>query len=118
MKVVKPSGAKPVEDKRGLFFGGEAFRVPLVEKDMARGLTVTLVKFGPGGRNKMHTHSGEQVLYVTEGKGIVATQTEEVTVTPGMVVYFPAGEPHWHGATPTTSFAHLSIMTQPSDIKF
>jgi quercetin dioxygenase-like cupin family protein len=40
-----------------------------------------------------------------------------VTVTPGMAVYIPAGEKHWHGATKKSSFSHLSI-APPHKTKF
>jgi len=28
---------------------------------------------------------------------------------PGDVVWFPPGEKHWHGATPTTAMTHIAI---------
>ena len=74
-------------------------------------------EFAPGARNKFHTHSREQILYVTEGKGIVATRDKEYTVTPGTVVYIPVNEEHWHGATKDSSFAHLSIIGGPQEMK-
>jgi quercetin dioxygenase-like cupin family protein len=30
-------------------------------------------------------------------------------IRPGDVVLFPAGEKHWHGATPTTAMTHIAI---------
>ena len=30
-------------------------------------------------------------------------------VHPGDVVWFPPGEKHWHGATPTTAMTHIAI---------
>ncbi len=30
-------------------------------------------------------------------------------VRPGDVVWFPPGEKHWHGATPTTAMTHIAI---------
>ncbi len=30
-------------------------------------------------------------------------------IRPGDVVWFPPGEKHWHGATPTTAMAHIAI---------
>jgi quercetin dioxygenase-like cupin family protein len=68
-----------------------------------------LVTFGPGARLNFHTHTYEQILYVTEGKGIVATKKEEKTVTPGAVIYIEPGEVHWHGATKDSSFSHIAI---------
>jgi len=73
------------------------------------GWAASLTTFGIGGRLNWHTHDSEQILYITEGRGIVATKETEYVVTPGCIVYIPAGENHWHGATPESSMAHLNI---------
>ncbi len=109
MKVMKTDNLQVLPDKLGLFFG-KVERQPLLEKGAA-GLVVALVRFEPGAGNKMHAHTGEQVLIITEGKGIVATETEQQVVTPGMVVYIPRNERHSHGATKDSAFAHFSIQT-------
>jgi len=109
MKVLKADNVREMPDPLGLFYG-KVERQPLMEKG-AGGLVVSMVKFGPGGGNKMHSHTGEQVLIVTEGEGIVATEKEEHIVTPGMIVYIPKNELHRHGATKDSSFAHFSIQT-------
>jgi quercetin dioxygenase-like cupin family protein len=72
------------------------------------------VNFGRGTRLKLHSHDSEQILIVTAGKGIVATEQEEVTVTPGDVVFIPAGEKHWHGATKDAEFSHIFIYRRGS----
>ena len=82
---------------------------------------VNMVNFGKGVRNKFHSHDSEQILIVTAGKGIVATEEEERVVTPGDVILFPAGEKHWHGATEDSEFSHMyvsrigSVLTQLED---
>jgi quercetin dioxygenase-like cupin family protein len=30
-------------------------------------------------------------------------------IHPGDVIWFPPGEKHWHGATPTTAMTHIAI---------
>jgi len=30
-------------------------------------------------------------------------------IRPGDVVWFPPGEKHWHGATPTAALTHIAI---------
>ncbi|MBN1862266.1 MAG: cupin domain-containing protein [Dehalococcoidales bacterium] len=67
------------------------------------------VNFGRGTRLKFHSHDSEQILIVTAGRGIVATEQEEVTVTPGDVAFIPAGEKHWHGAAGDSEFSHIFI---------
>lgn len=73
------------------------------------GWAASLTTFGIGGRLNWHTHDSEQILYVTEGRGIVATKEKEYVVTAGCLVYIPAGEVHWHGACPDSSMTHLNI---------
>ena len=70
------------------------------------------VNFGKGGRNKFHAHDGEQILIVTHGRGIVATESEEKIVTQGDIILIPAGEKHWHGATKDSKFSHIFITTK------
>jgi quercetin dioxygenase-like cupin family protein len=33
-------------------------------------------------------------------------------IRPGEVVWFPAGEKHWHGATATTAVTHIAVQEQ------
>ena len=72
------------------------------------------VTFRPGERTKFHTHDGIQVLYVTEGTGIVATREDERTVTEGDLILFPPGEEHWHGNSDDaeSSFSHLFFIVE------
>ena len=58
-----------------------------------------------------HTHTNPQILYVIQGTGIVATEEEEIRVTPGTLILIPPGENHWHGATKDSAFSHISITT-------
>jgi quercetin dioxygenase-like cupin family protein len=70
---------------------------------------VSEVAFSPGGRTKWHTHSFHQVLVITEGRGVVATEAQERHVAPGDVLYIAPGTRHWHGAEEDAAMAHLSI---------
>jgi len=67
------------------------------------------VNFGRGVRLKFHSHDSEQVLIVTAGMGIVATEQEETVVTAGDVIFIPKGEKHWHGATSDSEFSHIFL---------
>lgn len=72
------------------------------------------VTFRPGERTKFHTHEGIQILYVTDGEGIVATREEEQVVSVGDLILFPPGEEHWHGTAPDaeSSFSHLFFIVE------
>jgi quercetin dioxygenase-like cupin family protein len=66
--------------------------------------------FRDGARNRLHTHTTDQILIVTAGEGIVATEHEERTVRAGDVAYIPAGERHWHGAKPGMDMTHFAVL--------
>jgi quercetin dioxygenase-like cupin family protein len=89
------------------FVGGEVRVQPIVPP--ADGLDIVLVRFSPGARTFLHTHSVPQVLHCSEGRGILATRREQHLVEPGDVVYVDANEEHWHGAVADSHFVHLSI---------
>ena len=90
-------------------FTGEVTRQAVVPAEMAKDFNCGIVNFKRGARNKFHTHSGEQILIITSGIGIVATNDEEREVSVGDVVHIPAGESHWHGARRGSPMSHISI---------
>ena len=119
MKIINAADIEAKEVSADpLFFGGKVTtQLVLEEEHKAEKIQVVNVKFAAGARNKLHTHTTEQILIITEGKGIVATKTQEHIVTPGTIVIISPGEEHWHGATKDTPFAHLSITGQPNEMK-
>jgi len=108
MKVVRINDIE-AQETTGKIFRGKVSRQRIIGESEDE-LRVIVVNFSPGGVNVFHTHTFDQILYVTEGTGIVATENEEVTVTPGTIIFIPAGERHWHGATKDTTFSHIAIM--------
>jgi quercetin dioxygenase-like cupin family protein len=96
------------EDGGKTFFVGGKVRVQVVVTP-EEGIDIVLVRFSPGARTYLHTHAAPQVLHCVEGRGILATRSEQNLVEPGDVVHVPAGEEHWHGATKDSHFVHLSI---------
>jgi quercetin dioxygenase-like cupin family protein len=68
------------------------------------------VTFEPGARTAWHTHPLGQTLIITAGLGWVQTESGQIEeVRPGDVAWFPPGEKHWHGATPTTAMTHIAV---------
>jgi quercetin dioxygenase-like cupin family protein len=67
------------------------------------------VFFEAGSRTLPHTHATDQLLCFLEGEGAVGTRGERRRYGPGGMALIPAGEWHWHGATPETATCHLSI---------
>jgi quercetin dioxygenase-like cupin family protein len=75
--------------------------------------------FDPGARSRPHTHDRDQILFFTEGPGIVAVDGgEDQLIQAGESVMLPAGVPHMHGAPSSNPAAHLSIMPAGHDNDF
>jgi 4-carboxymuconolactone decarboxylase len=68
------------------------------------------VTFEPGARTAWHLHPWGQILIVTAGTGRVQRWGNSVEeIRSGDVVRIPAGEKHWHGASPNASMTHIAI---------
>lgn len=101
----RPSGLGP----RDWFTGAVRIDPLFGPPDPAR-VAGALVTFEPGARTAWHTHPLGQTLIVTAGCGRVQREGGPVEeVRPGDVVWFPPGQKHWHGATPTTAMSHIAI---------
>src|SRR4030042_2797006 len=96
MRVIKISEVRKEPFSDPIFTGSDVTRQVLLPE--SKEYNVNVVNFGKGVRNKFHAHDSEQILVVTFGKGMIATETEEKVITTGDVVIIPAGEKHWHGA--------------------
>ena len=101
----QPSGKGP-----GDWFTGAVRVDPLFQPNESRRAAAATVTFEPGARTAWHTHPLGQTLIVTSGCGWVQREGGPVEeIHPGDVVWFAAGEKHWHGATPTTAMTHIAI---------
>jgi quercetin dioxygenase-like cupin family protein len=68
-----------------------------------------VVNFRVGATTGWHVHDCDQILVVTAGKGIVASETEEREIAVGDVVHIKAGERHWHGARADSPMSHITV---------
>jgi quercetin dioxygenase-like cupin family protein len=110
MKVINIKKVETKDlSKEPLFTGGKVTGQRLIGPDIDKSLDILLIQFAAGATNVFHTHNTAQILYATEGAGIVATEKEEIILKPGMIAYIPAGENHRHGATKDSAFTHLSV---------
>jgi quercetin dioxygenase-like cupin family protein len=101
----EPSGTGPAE-----WFTGRVRLDPLLTAPDPARVAMALVTFEPGGRTAWHTHPLGQTVIVTAGLGWAQREGGPVEeIRPGDVVWFPPGEKHWHGASPTTAMAHIAI---------
>ncbi len=77
------------------------------EPSRLSGATVT---FEPGARTAWHTHPLGQTILIRSGLGWVQRDGGPVEeVRPGDIVWFAAGEKHWHGASPDVSMTHIAV---------
>ena len=107
MRVVSMRNVDKETFDSTLFTGPDVTRQTLLPD--SKEYNCNVVNFGKGVRNKFHSHDHEQILIVTTGEGIIATETEEKMITVGDIVLIPAGEKHWHGATADSEFAHIFV---------
>lgn len=113
MKIARINQVAKTEVASPMFTGPVTMQ-SVVDADLSSRFKVQQVNFAEGVRNKFHSHSIEQILIVTEGRGIVATEDGEVTVGPGDIIFIAAGEKHWHGAAKGFTFSHLYVMSPES----
>jgi quercetin dioxygenase-like cupin family protein len=107
---IKRNGSEPSRKGPAEYFTGSVRIDPLFEAHDAAGVTAGSVTFEPGARTAWHTQPLGQSLIVTAGCGWVQREGGPVEeIRPGDVVWFPPGEKHWHGATPTTAMTHIAI---------
>ena len=76
-----------------------------------KGVVIGNVTFEPGCRNNWHVHhKGGQILLVTAGRGYYQEWGKEAQeLHPGDVINIPPDTKHWHGAAPTSWFAHIAV---------
>ena len=101
----RPSGKGPAE-----YFTGAVRLDPLFQAPEPARVAGAMVTFEPGARTAWHTHPLGQTLIVTAGLGWVQHEGGPVEeIRPGDVIWFPPGEKHWHGASPTTGMTHIAV---------
>ncbi len=98
-----PSRSKDTPD----LFRGPA--KPSFSPESSANYNCSVVNFSQGCTTGWHTHNCDQVLVVTSGSGMVATEHEHHEINVGDVVHIKAGERHWHGAKADTSMGHITI---------
>ncbi len=94
----------------GEYFDGQSYLARLSSEQVG----IANVTFEPGCRNHWHIHhadeGGGQILVCVGGRGYYQAEGEEpIEMGPGDVVNIPPEVKHWHGASPNSWFAHLSV---------
>ena len=115
MKVVNINKVPKEVFSNPIFTGQEVTRQVLLPE--SKEYKADIINFGKGVRNKFHAHEYEQILIVTAGKGVVATEKEEKGVTVGDMILIPAGEKHWHGSGGESEFSHIFVVRKEDKVK-
>ena len=104
------AGSQPSAKGPADWFTGTVRIDPLFQAQAPGRVGGAAVTFEPGARTAWHTHPLGQTLIVTSGCGWAQRWGGPVEeIHPGDVVWFPPGEKHWHGATPTTAMTHIAV---------
>ncbi|REE67578.1 quercetin dioxygenase-like cupin family protein [Paenibacillus taihuensis] len=107
---IRRIGSRPSSKGSADYFKGTVRIDPLNEAPNPARVAAASVTFEPGARTAWHTHPLGQTLIVTFGQGRVQREGGPIEeIRSGDVVWFPPGEKHWHGASPTTAMTHIAI---------
>ena len=69
-----------------------------------------IVTFAAGAHTAWHVHARGQTLHILDGVAIVHSRDgKTIIAAAGQTVHTPAGQWHWHGATPDESMTHLAL---------
>ena len=108
MRVIRITKAGRERSDNPIFVGEVDYQTAVGEE--SRDLRLSEVHFKDGAVNKPHMHSTDQILVITEGEGLVATDDEHHDVSAGDVAFIPVNTKHWHGARPCKNMTHWSIL--------
>src|SRR4030088_1032217 len=84
-------------------------RHTIIEAGDSANYNCSVVNFSQGCTTGWHAHTCDQILVVTSGSGMVATEHEQQEINVGEVVHIKPGKRHWHGAKANTTMAHITI---------
>lgn len=91
-------------------FTGTVWLQNLVAADSLNANAVGSLTFEPGARSNWHLHPAGQILLAIDGVGYYQEKGRaKITLRKGDAVKCPPGIPHWHGASPDTSFVQVAI---------
>ena len=92
-------------------FTGMVWRTDYIQPPDLDHLAGSRFLYEPGARSFWHVHEREQAIVAVYGSGLVSWEGRDAP-TPlevGDWWHVEPGVPHWHGATPTSPFAHLAV---------
>ena len=111
--VSSRGGSRPISPAPAENFTGDVRIERLFEAIDPSDVSGGSVTFAPAARTAWHSHPRGQILIVTAGTGRVQQWGMPAEmIRAGDVVRIPAGQKHWHGASPEESMTHIAITEQ------
>jgi quercetin dioxygenase-like cupin family protein len=110
MRVMR-NRSVPATPADAAMFTGRVWRTDFLDPADDHSLAGLCMSYEPGARSFWHVHEYEQVIVALFGTGIVCWEglAAPELLTAGDWWHVTPGVPHWHGAAPHTTFAHLAI---------
>lgn len=109
---IKHISALPAEPVRA---GTATTRQVLIGPEEGPNFALRRFVMQPGGGMPRHTNTVEHEQYVLRGRATVGIGNHEHAVSPGAVLYIPAGTPHWYRAEGEEPFEFLCVVPNLPD---
>ena len=82
----------------------------LSQPDSILNYSVAIATYAAGAKLDWHIHPAGQTLLITEGTGYYQEKGKTIRILhKGDVIKCLPGVPHWHGASPESSFAYIAV---------
>lgn len=89
---------------------GDVWLSELNQADHIINTQISVAVFAPNAKLNWHTHSGGQILLITEGTGYYQEKGKPVQIVhKGDVVKCLPDVEHWHGSTPNTGVTYVAV---------
>lgn len=98
------------EKAKNINHTGDVWLSELNKPDNAINSQISLAVFAPNAKLNWHTHSGGQILLITDGIGYYQEKGKTVQIVQkGDVVKCLPNVEHWHGSTPNSGVTYLAV---------
>jgi quercetin dioxygenase-like cupin family protein len=116
LHIIRASEGETVERTGAPIFEGTVHGRTFADSSNSSHLAAALVHFAANARTRMHRHTSDQLLIVTNGIGRVGDASGDHVIATGDAVIIPAGHDHWHGAGDSGSpMTHLTVQAAGSE---
>lgn len=109
--IAQEQGIFPLGEKaKNVNHTGDVWLSELNKPDSIINSQIAVAVFAPNSKLNWHTHSGGQILLITDGTGYYQEKGKSVQIVQkGEVVKCLPDVEHWHGSTPTTGVTYLAV---------